>query len=90
MFAIRRIATVSKPTVWKNSVKVSPAFVQRAYLSNGPINNGPTPVKQKNSETIDTEEIGNMISHIKKSTSPKLSPTLQKFCLSNKVAVVTG
>jgi len=91
MFAARRFATVSKPMASTKTVKVSPAFVQRAFISNGPIRNKPSPTSPKSSESvIDTKEISSLISCIKESVTPKLNPTLEKFTLKDKVAVITG
>jgi hypothetical protein len=94
MFAARRTVGAISKSATAARVVVSPKVVvpaiQRAFISNGPARSEPvvaaepTAIPQQNQIKAMMESIGSAV------TPKKISPTLNKFTLDGKVAVVTG
>ncbi|CCX04423.1 hypothetical protein FPQ18DRAFT_278112 [Pyronema domesticum] len=98
MFVAKRALAVSTKAAFPKAIsvpKVSASVIQRAGISSGKINK--KPLAQTATEAATAAPQGQSISaivedhiNLRAATQSNLSPTLNKFCLDGKVAVVTG
>ncbi|KAF8246778.1 NAD(P)-binding protein [Wilcoxina mikolae CBS 423.85] len=95
MFSRRALSAVAKASlpVAKPAVntKVAAALAQRASFSTGLVRPKPLSTSEAATSVPQTDNIAALVESLNAASKPsKITPTLEKFTLKNKVAVVTG
>lgn len=95
MFSLRALPAVAKASlsVPKPAVntKVAAALAQRASFSTGLVRPKPLSTSEIATSVPQTDNIAALVESLNAASRPsKITPTLEKFTLKNKVAVVTG
>jgi hypothetical protein len=89
MFSLRSVNAITKASIASRVVasipKVAAPSIQRAFISSGASRKEPVVPSEPTGITA-TKNVNPLVSGV----SNQLSPTLKKFTLDGKVAVVTG